>query len=71
MLDLISLKFKEDKIVNFNRYSNIAGVSVNMLKKLEFQMYLMLHFSLRVKYDIYKLYYDYFSNYPIPINKNK
>ena len=68
---LISLKFNEDIIVNFNRYSEIAGISVNMLKKLEFQMYLMLHFSLRVKYDIYKSYYDYFSNYQITINKNK
>lgn len=67
---LISIKFNEDIIVNFKRYSEIAGISIDFLKKLEFQMYLMLHFSLRVQHDIYKSYYDYFSNYSIPIIKN-
>ena len=69
---LLSLKFNEDTIVNYKYYSEIAAVSVEDLKNLEFYMYLKLHFSLNVKYDLYKSYYDYFTKYSIPKNgKNK
>ena len=65
---LLSLKFNEDTIVNYKYYSEIAAVSMEDLKNLEFYMYLKLHFSLKVNYDLYKSYYDYFKNYTIPIN---
>ena len=69
---LLSLKFNEDITVNYKTYAEIAAVSVEDLKNLEFYMYLKLHFSLNVKYELYKSYYDYFVNYKIPKNeKNK
>ena len=63
---LLSLKFNEDTIVNYKYYAEIAAVSVEDLKNLEFYMYLKLHFSLKVNSDLYKSYYDYFKNYTIP-----
>ena len=68
---LLSLKFNEDRIIKFKDYSEIANVSVEDLKNLEFFMYLKLHFSLTVKYELYKSYYDYFSSYSIPKNDKK
>ena len=66
---LLSLKFNEDITVNYKAYAEIAAVSVEDLKNLEFYMYLKLHFSLNVKYELYKSYYDYFANYKIPKNE--
>ena len=66
---LLSLKFNEDTTVDYNYYSVIAAVSVEDLKNLEFYMYLKLHFSLLVKYDLYKSYYDYFTNSSIQKNE--
>ena len=66
---LLSLKFNEDTTVDYNYYSLIAAVSVEDLKNLEFYMYLKLHFSLLVKYDLYKSYYDYFTNNSIQKNE--
>ena len=66
---LLSLKFNEDITVNDKEYAEIAAVSVEDLKNLEFYMYLKLHFSLNVKYELYKSYYDYFANYKIPKNE--
>ena len=68
---ILSLKFNEDTTVNYKTYADIAAVSVQDLKNLEFYMYLKLHFSLNVKYDLYKSYYDYFTNYSIPNDKEK
>ena len=62
---LLSLKFNEDITVNYKTYAEIAAVSVEDLKNLEFYMYLKLHFSLNVKYELYKSYYDYFATYKI------
>ena len=62
---LLSLKFNEDITVNDKEYAEIAAVAVEDLKNLEFYMYLKLHFSLNVKYELYKSYYDYFANYKI------
>ena len=59
---LLSIKFNEDIIVNYKTYSEIACVSVEDLKNLELYMYLKLHFSLHVKYDLYKSYYKYFAH---------
>ena len=66
---LLSLKFNEDITVDYKSYAEIAAVSVEDLKNLEFYMYLKLHFSLIVKYELYKSYYDYFSNYSIQKNE--
>ena len=68
---LLSLKFNEDKMIKFKDYSEIAAVSIEDLKNLEFFMYLKLHFSLTVKYELYKSYYDFFSNYSMPKNDRK
>ena len=68
---LLSLKFNEDKMIKFKDYSEIAAVSVEDLKNLELSMYLKLHFSLTVKYELYKSYYDFFSNYSMPKNDRK
>jgi hypothetical protein len=68
---LLGLKFNEDKIIKFKDYSEIAAVSVEDLKNLEFSMYLKLHFSLTVNCELYKSYYNYFSSYSIPKNEKK
>ena len=65
----MSLKFNEDITVNGKTYAEIAAVSAEDLRNLEFEMYLKLHFSLKVKYELYKSYYDYFSNYSIQKNE--
>ena len=66
---LLSLKFNEDITINYKTYAEIAAVSIEDLKNLEFYMYLKLHFTLNVKYELYKSYYDYFSNYKITKNE--
>lgn len=66
---LLSLKFNEDITVNYKYYADIAGVSMEDLKNLEFYMYYKLNFSLYIKYEFYKSYYDYFSNYSIQANE--
>ena len=66
---LLSIKFNQDNIITNKAYSKIAYVSVEDLNTLEFQMYLKLHFSLKVNDDLYQKYYDYFSNYS-PSKKN-
>ena len=68
---LLSLKFNEDKMITFKDYSEISAVSVEDLKNLEFSMYLKLHFSLTVKYELYKSYFDYFSSYSLAKNDKK
>ena len=68
---LLSLKFNQDISVNYKEYAEIASVTVEDLQNLESHMYFKLHFSLFVKYDLYKSYYDYFVNYSIPKNDKK
>ncbi len=60
---LLSIKFNQDKTICNKRYSKIACVSIEDLNTLEFTMYLKLHFSLKVKDELYLNYHDYFSNY--------
>ena len=60
----ISLKYNEDIMVNAKAYSNIAGVSVEELKMLEYQMCVALDFDFYVKSDYYQEYFVYFSKYP-------
>ena len=63
---LLSLKFNQDDKITNQKYSEIVRISMKELKILEFQMYLRLQFSLVVKNDLYKKYFDYFSNYSLP-----
>ena len=66
---LLSIKFNEDIPVNLKTYSQIAGVSVDKLKKLESCLYFSLNFGLFVKEDLYQEYFDYFSNYEFQNSK--
>ena len=59
----IGLKYNEDIYVNEKSYASIAGVSVEDLKYLEFQMCLALDFSFFVKSELYQQYFVYFSKY--------
>ena len=60
---LLSIKFNEDHPIDNKYYSKIAGIPFDFLKKLETKMYFMLSCSLLIKYNEYKEYYEYFSNY--------
>ena len=60
---LLSIKFNQDNIISNKTYSKIAHVSIEDLNTLEFQMYLKLHFSLKINEELYHNYYDYFSNF--------
>ena len=51
---LISIKFNEDILINIKDFLEIGDVSIKILNKLEFQMYLMLHFSLKVNIEFYQ-----------------
>ena len=59
----ISLKYNEDIFINANAYASIAGVSVEDLKNLEFQMCVALDFSFFIKSKNYQQYFQYFSKY--------
>lgn len=59
----ISLKYNEDIMVNANTYSNIAGVFVNDLKTLEYEMCKALDFNFFVKSENYQQYFVYFCKY--------
>ena len=65
---LISIKFNEDIMVNTKTYSKIAGVSINDLNFLEYQMCIALDFSFNVKDDYFQQYFTYFSKF---ISKEK
>ena len=59
----ISLKYNEDIFTNEHEYASIAGVSVEDLKYLEFQMCVAMDFSFFIKTDNYQQYFQYFSKY--------
>lgn len=59
----IGLKYNEDIYVNEKSYASIAGVSLEDLKYLEFQMCVALDFSFFVKSELYQQYFVYFSKY--------
>lgn len=59
----ISLKYNEDNMVNAKIYSNIAGVSVEDLKMLEYQICAYLDFEFYVKTEYYEQYFVYFTKY--------
>jgi hypothetical protein len=59
----IGLKYNEDTYVNEKSYASIAGVSVEDLKYLEFQMCVALDFSFFVKSELYQQYFMYFCKF--------
>ena len=67
---LISIKFNEDIMVNTKTYSKIAGVTINDLNFLEYQMCIALDFSFNVKEDYFQQYFTYFSKFTSKENVN-
>ena len=59
----ISLKYNEDIMISIKTYSNIARVSVEELKMLEYQMCVALDFDFYVKSDYFQEYFVYFNKY--------
>lgn len=58
---LLAIKYNEDVYFEFNYYANIAGVSVNDLKKLESDFVYLIGFKFFVdnkEFGKYKLYID-------------
>ena len=59
----ISLKYNEDIMIDTKSYAYVAGVSVEDLKMLEYQMCAALDFEFYVKSDYYQQYFVYFCKY--------
>lgn len=59
----LSMKYNEDITVNAKAYAQIAGISVQDLKMLEFQMFEALDYNFYVKNDTYQQYYVYFCKF--------
>ena len=58
---LIAIKYNEDNTFTFEFYSQVAGISINELKILEFEFVCLLKFKLFVSkkdYEKYKVYID-------------
>ena len=62
---LMSIKFNEDVTVNTKTYSKIAGVTINDLNILEYQICIALDFDFYVEADYYQQYFNYFSKFEI------
>jgi hypothetical protein len=59
----LSLKYNEDILINAKAYADIAGVSLQDLNNLEFQMCIAFDFNFFVKSDYYQQYFVYFSKF--------
>ena len=44
----MSLKYNEDEIYKNDYYSQIAGVSIYELKKMEYEFYILVNFNLYI-----------------------
>ena len=53
---LISLKYNEDEIYSNNYYSQIAGVSIEELSKLEYEYAILLNFNFFINDEIFNQY---------------
>ena len=60
---LLSIKFNEDITFHNDLYAKISGESVENVNKLEYELYVLLNFSLFVDYNYYEKYFEYFSQY--------
>ena len=56
---LVSIKYNEDIIYGNNFYSQIAGVTVAELKKLEYEFLKLIDFDLYVSSKLYQKYDEY------------
>ena len=59
----ISIKYNEDKYMSPKFYAQLAGVSIDELLFLEYNMCVALEFSFFVSEDLYEQYFIYFSKY--------
>ena len=59
----ISIKYNEDIFISAVIYSQIAGVCVEDLLNLEYNMCVALEFGFYVKEDLYQQYFIYFTKY--------
>ena len=59
---LLSIKFNEDITFHNDLYARISGESVENVNKLEYELYVLLNFSLFVDYNYYEKYFEYFLN---------
>ena len=59
----LSIKYNEDKNINAKLYAQLAGVCVEDLLFLEYNMCVALEFSFYVKEDLYQQYFLYFNKY--------
>ena len=59
----ISIKYNEDKYINAKSYAQLAGVCVEDLLYLEYNMCVAMEFSFFVNEDLYLQYFIYFSKY--------
>ena len=59
----LSIKYNEDKNINAKLYAQLAGVCVEDLLYLEYNMCVALEFSFYVKEDLYQQYFIYFNKY--------
>ena len=60
---LLSIKFNEDITFHNDLYARISGESVENVNKLEYELYVLLNFSLFVDYNYYEKYFEYFIQY--------
>lgn len=61
---LISIKFNEDASYNNSFYSQVGGISLELMNRLEYELYVLMDFSLVVDYSDYQKYNSYFNNSP-------
>ena len=66
---MTSIKYNDDNYFDTQKYSEIAGILVRELNKLEEKMFVLLDYNLYVESDFYEQYYDFFLS-PIKI-RNK
>ena len=59
----ISIKYNEDIFVNAKIYAQIAGVRIEDLLNLEYNMCVALEFGFYVKEELYQQYFIYFTKY--------
>jgi hypothetical protein len=59
----ISLKYNEDVFIKSKAYAEVAGVSLEDLNNLEYQMCIALDFVFYVSSDYYQQYFVYFSKF--------
>ena len=53
---LISIKFNEDKIFDYEYYGKIAGIKISELKIIEYNFYYMCDFNIFITEEIFEKY---------------